>query len=113
MFLRFWGRFGVVDLSGFKTEILRFRRNPTFQEKSYVSGEILRFRRNPTFQEKSYVSREILRFRRNPMFQEKSYVSGEILCFRRNPMFLGRFGVVDLSGFKTEILRFRRKGRQE
>ena len=39
----FWGlgRFGVVDLSGFKTEILRFRRTPTFQEKSYVSGEIL------------------------------------------------------------------------
>ncbi len=46
-----WGRFGVVDLSGFKTEILRFRRNPTFQEKSYVSGEILRFKRNPMFQE--------------------------------------------------------------
>ena len=38
MFLRFGGRFGVVDLSGFKTEILRFRRNPMFQEKSYVSG---------------------------------------------------------------------------
>jgi hypothetical protein len=54
------GRFGVVDLSGFKTEILRFRRNPTFQEKSYVSGEVLRFKRNPTFQEKSYVSGEVL-----------------------------------------------------
>ncbi len=72
------GRFGVVDLSGFKTEILRFRRNPTFQEKSYVSREILP-------QEKSYASGEILRFKRSPMFQEKSYVSGEILCFRRNP----------------------------
>ena len=23
------GRFGVVDLAGFETEILRFRRNPT------------------------------------------------------------------------------------
>ena len=32
------GRFGVVDLSGFTTEILRFRRNPMFQEKSYDHG---------------------------------------------------------------------------
>ena len=55
----FLGRFGVVDLSGFKTEILRFKRNPTFQEKSYVSREILCFKRNPTFQENSYVSGEI------------------------------------------------------
>jgi hypothetical protein len=43
----FLGRFGVVDLSGFKTEILRFRRNPTFQEKSYEFTEILRVHRNP------------------------------------------------------------------
>ena len=43
VFLRFWGRFGVVDLSGVKTEILRFRRNLASQEKSYVSGEILCF----------------------------------------------------------------------
>ena len=40
----FLGRFGVVDLSGFKTEILRFRRNPTFQEKSYVSRTNQRFK---------------------------------------------------------------------
>ncbi len=46
-----------------------------------VSGEILRFKRSPMFQEKSYVSGEILCFKRDPMFQEKSYVSGEILCF--------------------------------
>jgi hypothetical protein len=38
----FLGRFGVVDLSGFKTEILHFRRNPTFQRESYVSKGILR-----------------------------------------------------------------------
>ncbi len=63
-------RGGLVDLSGFKTEILRFRRNPTFQEKSCVSGEILCFRRNPMFQEKSNVSGEILCFKRNPVFQE-------------------------------------------
>ena len=56
----FWGRFGVVDFSGFKTEILRFRRNPMFQEKSYVSGEILRFRRNPTSSQKSFEFTEIL-----------------------------------------------------
>ena len=52
-----WGRFGVVDLSGFKTEILRFRRNPTFQEKSYVSGEILRVHRNPSSSQKSYLDK--------------------------------------------------------
>ncbi len=86
-FLRFLGRFGVVDLSGFKTEIRRFKRNPAFQEKSYVSGGILRFGRNPTFQEKYYVSGEILRFGRNPTFREKSYVSGEILRFMRNTTF--------------------------
>ena len=69
----FWGlgRFGVVDLSGFNTEILRFRRNPTFQEKSYLSGDILRFRRHPTFQEASYVSGDILRFRRNPTSSQR------------------------------------------
>ena len=65
-------RFGVVDLSGCKAEILPFRRNPMFQEKSYVSGEILRFRRNPTFQEKSYVSGELLRVHRNPTSSQKS-----------------------------------------
>ena len=53
----FLGRFGVVDLSGFKTEILRFRRNPMFQEKCDVSGEILCFKRNSTFQEKQRKTR--------------------------------------------------------
>ncbi len=78
-------RFGVVDLSGCKAEILPFRRNPMLQEKSYASGEILPFRRNAMFQEKSYLSGEILCFKRNPTLQEKCYLSREILCFRRNP----------------------------
>ena len=41
-FLGVLGRFGVVDLSGFETEITRFRRNPMLQAKSYDSGEVLR-----------------------------------------------------------------------
>ena len=48
----FLGRFGVVYLSGFKTEILRLNR-----KKSYVSEQIRRFKRNPMFQEKFNVSR--------------------------------------------------------
>ncbi len=54
----FLGRFGVVDLSGFKTEILRFRRNPTFQEKSYVSRVAKEDKRSKGRQEKQRETRE-------------------------------------------------------
>ena len=83
----FWGlgRFGVVDLSGFNTEILRVHRHPTSSQKAYEFTDILRVHRKPTSSQKSYEFKEILRVHRNPTSSQKFYEFTEIQRVHRNP----------------------------